>query len=82
MLLQREAHVSPKEELQTQERGRAKRFDGSEDPIILFPKGDAVTVLKAGKYVVQLVQVNEPYSDNLEAAARNLPRQEQKKSLV
>ena len=81
VLLQREAHVFSEEELQPAgERAWGKRFDGTEDPMYFVSRADALTVLKAGKYVVQLVQVNELYSDDLEASARNLPRQEQKKA--
>ncbi|HEU5339726.1 hypothetical protein [Edaphobacter sp.] len=81
VLLLREARTFSERELQIAgEKGWGKRFDGTEDPMYFVSKSEVLTVLKAGKYVVQLVQVKEPYSDDLEASARNLTRQEQKKA--
>lgn len=62
------------------EREWGKRFDGIEDPMYFVVCKDTGTFLKAGKYVVQLIQTEQPYSDDLEASAKNLPRKEQKQA--
>jgi hypothetical protein len=81
VLLTREPHAFTKEELEgAGERGWKRKFDGKEDPMWFVTLSDVLSVLKAGKYVVQLVQVPHPYSDDMEASARNLTREEQKKA--
>jgi hypothetical protein len=81
VLLMREVRSFTETELEAAgERGWGKRFDGEDDPMYFVSRNPALTILKAGKYVVQLIEVPEPYSDDLEASAQNLPRLEQKKS--
>jgi hypothetical protein len=81
VLLMREPRAFTKSELQAAgERGWGKRFDGEEDAMYFVVQSDVLTVLKAGKYVVQLLQMNQPYAGDLEAVAKNLPREEQKKA--
>src|SRR5580704_2909368 len=81
VLLMRESHSFTETELQAAgERGWGKRFDGTEDPMYFVSSSKPLTVMKAGKYIVQVVEVSEPYSDDLEASAKNLPREEQKKA--
>jgi hypothetical protein len=81
VLLLRKPISFSKEELQAAaERGWRRSFDGKEDPMWFVSVSNPLTVLKAGRYVVQLIQSNQAYSDDLEASARNLPREEQKKA--
>jgi hypothetical protein len=63
VLLMRDAHAFTEAELRDgAERGWGKRFDGKEDPMYFVSRSDVLTVIKAGKYVVQLVQAKHPYS--------------------
>lgn len=62
------------------ERQWRKRFDGVEDPMYFVSRNKALTILKAGRHAVRLMEVSETYSDDLEASARNLPRMEQKRA--
>ena len=62
------------------ERAWGKRFDGKEDPMYFVSCSRGYSFLKAGKYIVQLVHSEQPYSDDLEAGAKSLPRAEQKKA--
>jgi hypothetical protein len=81
VMLTRKAHTFTKEELiAAAELGWGKKFDGVEDPMWFVTVSDVLTILKAGKYVVQLVQVSQPYSDDLETSAKNLTREEQKRA--
>ena len=81
VLFTRRVHAFSKEELvAAAEKGWRRKFDGEEDPLWFVFVSDVLTTLKAGKYVVQLVQAKVPYSDDLEAGAQNLPREEQRKA--
>jgi hypothetical protein len=81
VLLTRKPHSFTEEELQSAgEKGWRKRFDGTEDPMYFVSCSKALTMMKAGKYVVQLVEVHQPYSDDMEASAKNLPCEEQKRA--
>jgi hypothetical protein len=81
ILLTRSPRIFTQAELEAAgERGWGEKFDGKQDPMFFAFLSDALTVLKAGKYVVHLVQTPHPYSDDLQASAKNLPREEQKKA--
>jgi hypothetical protein len=80
VLLTREFHKFTKTELQSAgERGWRRKFDGLEDPMWFVFLSDVLTTLKAGKYLVQLIQVGTTYSD-LDFGAKNLPQEEQRKA--
>jgi hypothetical protein len=81
VLFTRKAHAFSQEELvAAAEKGWGRKFDGEEDPLWFVFVSNVLTTLKAGKYVVQLVQAKVPYSDDLEAGAKSLPREEQRKA--
>jgi hypothetical protein len=81
VLLTRKPHVFTQEELEAAgERGWRRKFDGKEDPMWFVSLSNKLSVLKAGKYIVQIVQVNRPYAEDMKASAKNLPREEQKKA--
>jgi len=81
VLLMRESHKFTKAELQSAgERGWGRKFDGLEDPMWFVFLSDVLTTLKAGKYLVQLVQFETTYSADLEFGAKNLPREEQRRA--
>ena len=80
--MQRKPHRFSEEELQTAaERGWDKKFDGKEDPMF-FVSADlpALTVVKAGPYIVRVTSVPTRFADNDEFALSNLPQPEQKKA--
>ncbi len=81
VLLTRVPQMFSKADLEmASERAWGKQFDGKEDPMYFVSCSHGVTFLKAGKYVVQLIHSEQPYSDDLEAGAKSLPRAEQKKA--
>jgi hypothetical protein len=57
-----------------------RKFEGIEDPMWFVGASKSLTMLKAGKYVVRLNQVDQPYSGDMQASARDLPREEQKRA--
>jgi hypothetical protein len=81
VLLVRKPYSFSEAELQSAaQRGWGRSFDGKNDSLWFVSVSNPLTVLKAGKYVVRLIQSDQPYSDDLEESARNLPREEQKKA--
>jgi hypothetical protein len=79
VLLQRESHIFSMEELRAAgQRAWGKRFDGEEDPMFFVVQKGGVTMMKAGRYVVQLLHANQPYLESQEEIARQLPHKEQK----
>lgn len=81
VLLVRTPYLFSEAELQAAaERGWGRSFDGKNDAMWFVSVSNPLTVLKAGKYIVQLIQSKQPYSDDAEESAQNLPREEQKKA--
>ena len=81
VLLQRESHLFSVEELQAAgQRAWGKRFDGEEDPMFFVVQKGGITMMKAGRYVVQLLHANQPYLGDQEEIARQLPNKEQKRT--
>src|ERR1017187_6222773 len=66
VLLTRQPHAFTKEELEAAgERGWKRKFDGKEDPMWVVTLSDVLSVLKAGKYLAELVQVEHVWRGDM-----------------
>jgi hypothetical protein len=80
VLLLKEQHVFSVEELQAAgQKAWGKRFDGTEDAMYFVVQNGGITMIKAGRYVVQLSHADQPYLGKPEEIARQLARREQRR---
>lgn len=81
VLLLRRPHFFTQQELEAAgERAWRKRFDGVEDQMYFVVRMGGITMMKAGKYVVQVAHMSQPYMEDIEEGAKQLPQDEQKKA--
>ncbi|HWW97840.1 MAG TPA: hypothetical protein VNY74_09085 [Edaphobacter sp.] len=67
------------EELQAAgQRAWGKRFDGEEDPKYFVVQMGGFTLMKAGRYAVQILHAKQTYFDDPKEIARQLSNKEQK----
>jgi hypothetical protein len=78
LLLRKSRFISKAEVQKAAEAGWNKCFDGQEDPMYFVVQRGTITMIKAGIYVVHLVQADQPYLGDPEQVAQQLPRGEQK----
>jgi len=81
ILLLREPHHFSKSELEAAgEKGWRKPFGTKAEPMYFVVESCPVTMLKAGTYVLHMQQENQPYLEDVEVGARQLPQKEQKQA--
>jgi hypothetical protein len=81
VIMQRKPHRFTEEELQVAgERGWGKKFDGKEDPMYFVSGDHLLTVVKAGRHILQVTSVPSRYADDDAYALSQLPRSEQKRA--
>ncbi len=81
VMLLREPHFFLAGELELAgERGWGKRFDGKEDPMYFVSQSGTVTMMKVGRHVVHIIHADQPYLDNPQEVAKQLPQPEQRKA--
>ena len=81
VLLLRQPHFFTIEEIQAAgERGWGKVFDGKADPMFFVTQQSWVTMIKAGSCLVNVLHAKQPYLDDREEVAKQLPRADQKKA--
>ena len=79
VLLLREPHVFSMEELQAAcQRAWGKRFDGEEDPKYFVLQMGGFTLMKAGRYTVQILYANQTYLGDPKEIARQVSDKGQK----
>src|ERR1700733_2560942 len=81
VLLLKEHRIFSVEELQAAgQRAWGKRFDGTEDAMYFVVQKGGITMMKAGRYVVQLLHASQPYLGEPEEIARQLPHEDQRRA--
>ena len=60
------------------EQGWAMSFDGIRDPMYFVSVAGTHGFVKAGRYVIKLLSISQPYLGNVDEIAEQLPRQEQR----
>jgi hypothetical protein len=83
VLLQRESHLFTREELeQAGERAWGKKFGGDEDPMYFVAQTGAVTFVKAGSDVMNVLQARQPYLEKSAEVLRELPEAAQRRAVL
>jgi hypothetical protein len=81
VLLQRRPHRFSQVDVQAAaERGWGRSFDGQADPMYFVGQKGAVTMVKAGRYLLNILHASETYFGDPQGIAKQLPQEEQKKA--
>ena len=89
VLLLRKYHVFTKAEIRVAcEKAWHKRFDGKEDPMCyvgysetgLSGSNSPFVLIKSGRYLISVLHASQPYLEDVESVAQQLPRKEQQKA--
>jgi len=83
VLLLRKPHIFTSDEIQSAgKQAFGISFDGNEDPMYFVVQDSWVTLVKAGKFVLNFLHAGTPYLGDQHEIARQLPREEQRNSWI
>jgi hypothetical protein len=80
LLQKRFAQIDESDLRTAAELGWKKPFDGQADPMYFVSGSGPALMLKAGPYVINIIQADSPYLGAPEEIAKQLPRMEQRRA--